>query len=274
MPSYVIEDMKDQGRLQDEDAGAYTFHFMKSEFEGLNNKDVKEHFLKWGIDQSLKVAKFRFDQPWSGDENPESLLLDFLNSGVVQDNIEVKTKAGWGKTGIVKEIKVESIKATNTTTAVFDDLLDSDIATEDGRIKKCMPDDFEGIAIEDELRKGILDEDSDSYEAIPDELREEFIFHLFKHFVFGGTLNQYEEMLQPYIDTVKDVYKDLMSVKKNTNTGKIEIASKAFAIRQMKTSAEPLFPKDSPLNLCFAIVDPFRRHLIWYYFSYASSGGW
>lgn len=274
--SFVITEVKDAGRLEDEEVdGHYTFHWMESTFEGLSSKEIKENFLKWGIDQNLRVAKFRFDEPWKASEDKgNTLLLDFLNSKVFQENVKVRGKVGWAPTGEVTGLDViEPVKATVTNVAVFDELLDTEIATEDGRIKKCLPDEVDGVQIEDELRKAIMMEDTEAYEEIPEDLRDEFIFKLFSHFVFGGTLNQYEECLQPYFDAVKLVYKDLMCVSKNVNTGKIEIASKVFRIGKLKTKAAPLFPNDSPLNACYVSVDPFRRHLTWYYYAHSSLWG-
>lgn len=274
--SFVIQEVKDAGRLaDDENDGHYSFHWMETKFDGLSSKEIKENFMKWNIDQNLRVAKFRFDEPWKLSEDKSmSLLLDFFNSKVFRENVEVRSKAGWGSMGEVTGLDgVEKVKATVTTVAVFDALKDTTIATAEGRIRKCAPDEYEGIQIEDKLREAILMEDAESYDEVPEDLREEFIFKLFTHLVFGGALNQYEEHLTPYTDSVKLIYKDLMSVSKNVNTGKIEIASHVFQINKLRTKSAALFPSDHPLNACWICVDPFRRQLTWYYYAHTTMWG-
>lgn len=40
-----------------------------------------------------------------------------------------------------------------------------------------------------------------------DKERDEFIFHIFKRLCVGGGMCQYEDLLQPYVDLTKLVYK-------------------------------------------------------------------
>lgn len=270
--SFLISEVKDEGRLQDDPGdGRFTFHWMDSKFEGLSSAAVKANFLKWNLDQNLRVARFRYDQEWKPDTPADTLVLDFLNSAVVQANITVQTGRGWAPLGAVAATTIEPVTATATSTGVFDVLLDTEMVSASGFVRKCMPDEYEGVPVEDALRKAILDPDSENYEDIPEELREEFIFHLFKHFLFGGKLNQFDETVQPYTDTVRAVYKDLMAVAKNTNTSKIEITSKVYTVKSIQAEGR-LFPDSDLLNVCFLVVDPFRRHVTWYYF--ANCGFW
>lgn len=56
----------------------------------------------------------------------------------------------------------------------------------------------------------LLEEDSDKYHVVSPSDRQEFLFRLFKHIVLGGELCQYEDVINPYIETVKTIYKDLV----------------------------------------------------------------
>lgn len=56
----------------------------------------------------------------------------------------------------------------------------------------------------------LFEEDSDNYHVISLCDRQEFLFRLFKHVVLGGELCQYEDIISPYIDTAKTIYKDLV----------------------------------------------------------------
>lgn len=53
-------------------------------------------------------------------------------------------------------------------------------------------------------------EDSDHYDLFTQLDREEFLFCLFKHFCIGGTLCQFEDVVDPYLETTKAFYKDLV----------------------------------------------------------------
>ena len=63
-------------------------------------------------------------------------------------------------------------------------------------------------------------EDVDAWETIhQDEYQKEFIFNLMKHFALGGSLCQHSNAFSEYLDVVKWMYKDLVSVAKDGETG-------------------------------------------------------
>ena len=53
-------------------------------------------------------------------------------------------------------------------------------------------------------------EESESYEIFSESDRDELLFKLFTHLCLGGAVCQYEDDIQPYIDTAKNIYKDLV----------------------------------------------------------------
>ena len=93
---------------------------------------------------------------------------------------------------------------------IFDRLSQNEIARENGLIRKCLDEYYEDIQISDELRKLLLIEESDNYDMYSKEERNQFLFCLFKHLCLGASVCQFEDNLQPYIDTAKSIYKELI----------------------------------------------------------------
>lgn len=56
----------------------------------------------------------------------------------------------------------------------------------------------------------LLDEECPEYNLYLKDEREEFIFRIFQMLVLGGILCQYEDILNPYLEVTKAIYKDLV----------------------------------------------------------------
>jgi len=115
----------------------------------------------------------------------------------------------------------------------------------------------------------LLVEDSEKYEVFSRPDREEFLFCLFKHLCLGGALCQYEDVLHPYLETTKLLYKDLVSVRKNPQTKKIQITSSVFKVTAYD-GAGVCYPSTESHEQTFSyfIVDPIKRHVHVLYHSY------
>lgn len=83
-----------------------------------------------------------------------------------------------------------------------------------GYISKMMSDYYEDIEIGDRLRECLLLEESENYCIFSEAQRKELLLRLFQVLVVGGSFNQYEDLLQPYLDWTKKIYKSLVSVRK------------------------------------------------------------
>ena len=69
---------------------------------------------------------------------------------------------------------------------------------------------------------------------------------------------QPEENAKVYLDTAKQLYKELVTVRKNKNTGNLVVASIPIAVKNV--TGIRLFPDQySPHNFCYLVVDPQRR---------------
>lgn len=234
-------------------------------------KDLKQKAVQWDIEKGRKIFKYRYEEPWNGDK-PEYFFKTLINSEAFQNTFKVRTSAsGEANLGVVDDIKVKQVPATLTSLSVFDCLKDGNVATDSGNIKKCIPDELQGVAIEDEYRKVLLDEDSEHYHLLDDSVREEFLFELLVHISVGGGLCQYEDNINIYIDTAKKMYKDLLSVQKNKNTGKVEIASTVYSLQDITGGESALFPNPNPFNSLFLCVDTYQRTVWVYYFSRESA---
>merc|ERR1719265_2024231 len=93
-----------------------------------------------------------------------------------------------------------------------------------GHIKGRIEEDFEGVPILNMIREVILLEDSELYDAFSEKERKEFLFRIFSHLIFGGASNQYEDHVEEYFKVTKEVYKDLLTVRRN-DAGDVEVLS-------------------------------------------------
>lgn len=79
-----------------------------------------------------------------------------------------------------------------------------------GEIVKCLDEYYESFLISDELRKCLLMPEFECYDIFSEQDRKEFIFHVLKALALGGRLCQFEDEMAPYLETTKNIYKDLI----------------------------------------------------------------
>ncbi|XP_032214723.1 cilia- and flagella-associated protein 300 isoform X2 [Mustela erminea] len=169
----------------------------------------------------------------------------------------------------VKKIEAINVPCTQLSMSFFNRLYNENIVRDNGHIVKCLDSFCDPFPVSDELRKVLLVEDSEKYGIFSQPDREEFLFCLFKHLCLGGALCQYEDVLPPYLQTTKLLYKDLVSVRKNPQTKKIQITSSVFKVTAYD-SAGMCYPstKSHEQTFSYFIVDPIKRHVHVLYHSY------
>ncbi|KAG2422105.1 hypothetical protein HYH02_015379 [Chlamydomonas schloesseri] len=156
------------------------------------------------------------------------------------------------------------LRSAPLRTDIFDKLTETSppIVRSNGDIGKCMEDNRDGFQISDLLREMILAGD-DSENACPysDAERDELLWRLFEHVVLGGSCCQYEDKVEPYVETSKRLYKELVCAQKDAASGKVQTVSAVYKINSIQGEAGPLelFPSRSRQNFCYAAVDPVRR---------------
>jgi len=199
------------------------------------------------------MIKFGYDQYFKPFQI-ESFLSDLFNDERVQSLI---TKNRLGNVSKVLYSELEH----NVTSLSFFDVLKPDIVRSNGSIVKCLDEYYDSFVVSDQLRKCLLMEEEDVFKLFSESDRHEFIFHVFKSLCLGGTCCQFEDDLQPYLDMTRKIYKDMITVVKDSKTEKIKVASHVYQIVELESSIASLFPISHPQNFCYVSIDPAKRHV-------------
>eukprot|EP00353_Schmidingerella_taraikaensis_P013337 CAMPEP_0185581556 /NCGR_PEP_ID=MMETSP0434-20130131/18418_1 /TAXON_ID=626734 ORGANISM="Favella taraikaensis, Strain Fe Narragansett Bay" /NCGR_SAMPLE_ID=MMETSP0434 /ASSEMBLY_ACC=CAM_ASM_000379 /LENGTH=161 /DNA_ID=CAMNT_0028200137 /DNA_START=372 /DNA_END=857 /DNA_ORIENTATION=+ len=131
-------------------------------------------------------------------------------------------------------------------------------------LQGCIEEYIHGIPCGDRLRTGLLFEEDENYDELQqDKYQNEFIFKLLQFISLGGSLNQWEQSITEYIESVKDLYKDLVSVAKDETTNEVRPMSHVFKITGLDSTNGVEFPSEAahPQNFTYVIVDPLKWHV-------------
>lgn len=148
------------------------------------------------------MIKFGYDQYFKPYQI-ESFLLGLFND----ENVQAKTKFRLGNVSKVSFTELEH----NITSLSFFDVLKPDIVRSNGNIVKCFDEYYDSFVVSDQLRKCLLMEEEDVYSIFSESDRKEFIFVVFKSLCLGGKCCQFEDELEPYLDSTRKIYKDMIS---------------------------------------------------------------
>mmetsp|Transcript_39297 Transcript_39297/g.87442 ORF Transcript_39297/g.87442 Transcript_39297/m.87442 type:complete len:256 (-) Transcript_39297:471-1238(-) len=232
---------------------------------------TKSQLQKWDMGKNMQFHAVRYTKYYHKMQAQE-FVLDMLNDTKVQELIKVLVKGGdWVPLDCrVIKVDVEVVPCSLTRMDLFDKITGAEppIVRANGDIVKCMDDVIEGFQVSDMLRDLLLNESSENAEAVSEEERREFLWQAFEHICLGGACCQFEDKLEPYLEFAKKIYKEMVSVQKNTSTGKVEVASAVYRINSIETEsgAVQLFPTSSRNNFCYVSVDPLRRIArLWYH---------
>ena len=88
----------------------------------------------------------------------------------------------------------------------------------------------------------LFEEDENYCELQEDKYANEFIFNLFQYLVIGGAMCQYDLDVTEYLETTKALYKDLVKVAKDDDTGEIKAVSQVFRVNTYKTKEGDQLP--------------------------------
>ncbi|OWF56688.1 uncharacterized protein C11orf70 homolog [Mizuhopecten yessoensis] len=252
----------------------FTFQELRGKkFLSVEDKDNKELLTKWSMQGRLKCQMYSFDQSFQAYQK-DDFVADFMKDPNVVSTLQtVSESCSWSPVGVsATSVTAEVVPCTVLSMTLFDRLTDNDIVRENGAIRKCFDEFYQDFTISDELRKLLLIDDSDNYCIYSDGEREEFLFCLFTHFCLGGKICQYEDNIDPYLEVTKQVYKELISVQKNSETKDLSIISSVFKVTA-SNDGHMYYPADKPHNQTFSylIVDPFKRHVTALYHKFGSS---
>ncbi|KAI9324690.1 hypothetical protein DFJ73DRAFT_232367 [Zopfochytrium polystomum] len=248
------------------------FHFSNrpnAKFAGFHSNDLQELLFKWGMTDHCYMKTFSYNRFLENYET-EKFILDFFNDPDVNPNLPVLgTKDRWSTLGKVKSVTKEACKHTVTSLAFFDRLQTNGVlrSTSSQNINGLIPYHVDNFLIGDALRACLLDPAAESFNSFSADDRREFIFCLFKALCLGGRLCQYEDEIEPYLESVKKLYRDLVTVSKDSN-GKLRVASTVFRVWDVGSSVSPLFPVHHPQNFLYLSIDPVKRLVTVFYHAY------
>lgn len=269
-----------------------TFQFTSDpskQWASLTDRETTELLTKWGVDPrqgAFAFYQFQFDRPFT-----RSHIHDFLRSLFNSDAFRAEFRLGDGRGGtstfwgpsVVRQVDYSSLTSTSTNLDLLDDTICNDdiVRKETGRISG-MADVYlpGGVTVGDRLRGlFMLDPEEhpqlshpEDYDAVTPEVRNEFLWHVLWRVVAGGAMNQWDDNFSVYKNVVRDLYRDMISVARDPNTGELAVQSVALQVHAAKGSDMDvhLFPReeDDPHrnhSFFYVIVHPARRSCtVWY----------
>ena len=232
------------------------------------------------MDRCCEYRSFRFDERYT-DDKLEAFCRDFFNDREVLATLRTATRqgemvrGGLGGGGAAAKFPRGMgccrLVPTNLVRMDFFKRLREEglVVGEQGRMRQCMPEFYDGVESGTLVREMMLNEDSEHYLVYDDDEKDEFLFRLFRHLVIGGGMCQAEENVDPYLDAVRELYKSLLTVKK-TEGGAVRVTSSVIAVEASSRDLPGLFPKASDHNLCYLIVDKAKRKVTFWSNAYVS----
>ena len=146
----------------------------------------------------------------------------------------------------------------------FSFLKDKGLVSLSGCITKIIPDYYEGIEICDKIREVLLVEESEEYGMFDNTYKNEFLFRIFQHIVIGGGICQYEDYMDDYLEVIKAIYKDIVTVAKDSESEEVKVISKVFQLLPSPHFA--VFANPHIQDFIYVVIDPSYRHVnIWYH---------
>ena len=238
--------------IENEGSETLNYTFERIEVKDLVSKEVTEKLTQYGIYDNLKIEKFRFNKSYN-DLDVASFVRDLISSDQYISSSVCKHKT----TG---DMKYKKAKCTQINMNILDRLGENGIVvSSDEYIRKTYGETVDEIEISDRLREVLIMKESEVYSIYDETDRSELLFILLRLIVLGGHLNQYEDYLTPYRDVLRDLYKQLVSVRKDTSTNEMYVDTHVY--EALSVDGSSLFARDHVQNLHLFIVHPFTRHV-------------
>jgi len=226
------------------------------------SQTLREKLEQWGMSKHLKIGRFRYNKTYT-DLNSTDFLNDLLKSADFRNS-------GFGVPMPKDTTGYTKLRVTHMNMNLLDKLEEHDIVGHGDYIKKTWGETVDGVEIVDKLREALLCPDTEAAQAFSQKDREELLFLVLQLVVVGGSLNQYEDYLGPYRDAVRELYKALVSVRKDANTSQMFIDT--FAYRITKVDGKDIFAEEHPQNMVIVCVQNFSKTAVvlrfkWEYFA-------
>ncbi|CAK4519528.1 unnamed protein product [Aphanomyces euteiches] len=214
------------------------------------------------LDQHGRVKRFRVRGKFDpADET--SFLRAFFESPEVRAELPFPSSMPPS----IESMSFRKLKTSVLSMAFFEKLEDNpQIVSKSGYIRKCYDDVYNDCTVSDCLRDMVVNPDSEHASLFSSAEQDEAVFQIFKRLVIGGAMSQPDDNLEPYLSMTKQVYKALVSVRKEADSKALQVYSPVYIFTDDDSSNQPqFFPTSSPFNACFLAVDP-KKHavLCWY----------
>ena len=191
--------------------------------------------MLWGLDKTLKFFNFRFNISFNV-LNSSAFLVDFFNSKEVQQALSFLNMPD-----ICSKVEFEKLNCTKINLNFLDDLEELGLVSKTGRIRMTFGDIIDSIDINSHIREAFLMEESEHYDKFSEEDKKELLIQLFKILIIGGSLNQYDETIEPYREELKKLYKEMVSIKKDPTTDHVYLDTFAFKISKIEVRKNNFF---------------------------------
>jgi hypothetical protein len=259
----LIEEVR--GEEEGTEQQAFKFHFLPdAKFSSFGSPTIQPLLDKWGFGPDMVMCTFRVEQQ-VGQDQMQAMLESFFRDREVVSTLQSLTRICVLSPDKVR-VHWEQMSTKVVNMSFLNRFEECGAIGPSGHIRGRIEEDWEGVPIINVIREVILMEESELYDAFSAQERKEFLFRIFSHLVFGGASNQWEDHVQEYLKVTKEVYKDLLTVRRN-DTGDVEVVSHVASIQSLGAGGS-VFAKESPLNFCYVIYDPVMRHVRVWYFGY------
>jgi len=256
----LIEEADDQ---QPDDV--FKFHHLpEAKFGSFGGPVVQPLLDKWGFGNEMSMCTFRVEQN-VGPDSTQAMLEAFFRDREVVGVLHHLTGLRVLSPDRIR-VHYQTMGTQVVSMSFFNKFEQCGAIGTAGHIRGRIEEDVEGVPILNLIREVILMEESELYDAFSERERKEFLFRIFQHLIFGGASNQYEDHVEEYFKVTKEVYKDLLTVRRN-DAGDVEVLSTVVSIQSLGEGGN-LFPKESPLNFFYVIHDPLTRHVRCWYFGF------
>ncbi|KAK2580782.1 hypothetical protein KPH14_011517 [Odynerus spinipes] len=244
----------------------YTFiPLADKNYLGINDKTTENLLCKWGLKGNIVIQHFTFNESFHSYHKYQ-LADAFFKSNVVAKNLLTKAGNSWIKQGITAStVDVEQIPCSVVNMSFFDKLKNphNEIIHNSGIIRKRYDTKINDFLVSDKLREMLLDEESLSYCLYAENERKEFIFCILQILVLGGILCQYEDTLEPYLNTTKCIYKDLIRVQKQKHLDDVSVCTSVLKVIAKDDRNQAYFPNNpcNVQNVGFLLIDGDLREI-------------
>ncbi|XP_026826508.1 cilia- and flagella-associated protein 300 isoform X2 [Ooceraea biroi] len=208
------------------------FTFMPSNektYVGFDDKEMQEYLSKWGLRGNFFIQNFLFNGTFQ-EYHKYHMADTFFKDDLVAKTLLSKQDNVWIRQGtICKRYDMQR----------------------------------EEFLISDNLRNMLLNEEAEEYNLYSEEERNEFLFRIFQILVLGGTLCQFEDTLQPYLNVTKSIYKDLIRVQQQSNTNNLVVDTLVLEVIAKDHRGQEYFPSNSShrQNVAFLLIHTKTREI-------------